>query len=928
MLSNVAILVRAPDDRVIGWSHGAEQLSGYTADEIVGRSLRALLQPSNDSPSAFVDGDRAVLQRKNGQRVLVTWTRTPVYDAGGILVAFTDVLSPVDAPQVAHEAAGAVTVGLAAPRRGGAGSPPRLGSQAAHVTTAGDAFGLAARADPGTTHPHPQQGEAVLHEGEHTFRQIVEALPLLTWVSLMDGQVVFTSSRWSEYTGRRSDELVGWGWTSVVHPDDRERVLAEWRQGVALARDACFELRLRRHDGAYYWFETRATVVQDPEGRRAKWFGYNNEVHQARLAREALTREREHLERIIAAAPGAFFSYRRGANGEITLPQTSAAIERLLGQPPASLQADVAGLLTIHPDDRARVQASIDASAQSLRPWRSEHRVLTPHRGELWVEGHAVPTIEPDGAIQWFGFLQDISERKRAEESLRTAQGQLMAALEAGGMGTSSWEISQDRMQLHPSLLRLFGRTAPTSEELEGDLLAFVLEDDVPQVRRALDTLRTCKGLVIFEYRVQSPEGDIKWLSGRGRCECDASGKPERAMLLHVDITRQKRATETQLRSQKLEALGTLAGGIAHDFNNMLQALAGNSALALRKLEPEHPARPLLDAISLAGERAADLVRRILQFSRPSELQRDVLSLRSMVSEALKLVRATVPTRIEIREELGIDDPHVEADATQIHQIILNLATNASHAIGGASGFLRVRLEGVDLDTRTPHVPPIPRSGRYAALHVTDSGSGIDAHTLTRIFDPFFTTKPTGEGTGLGLSVVHGIMKSLGGAVTARSVLGEGSTFTLYFPVVPASPTRRPSSTPPARSERTGGRVLFLDDERILVELATHTLESLGYEVLAFERPRDALRAFLAQPDAVDAVITDLAMPELSGFDFAAKVLEVRPELPIVMISGNVGQDELATAQRLGLREVLIKPVAIDVLGRALRKAMRPPAAT
>ncbi|MET0344386.1 MAG: PAS domain-containing protein [Polyangiales bacterium] len=888
MSKNLAIVVRATDDTVLGWSVGAQQLTGYLEHEVLGQPIDVLLSPPSSHPPIPSLGTCVMTLRcKHGARIPIHWTRTPVHDEDGRLVAFSDLLRPL-AEARAPNAEGC--------ERG-----------AAHLPSPGDVDVRTLRV------------EGLLRESEPWFRQVVDALPLLAWVCTLDGSCVFLSRRWATYTGRATESMFGWNWVELVHPDDRATMLARWRGAIADRTDVVEEFRLRRHDGEYRWFECRATVVRDASGRRLEWFGCNSDIHDARLAREALAQEREHLGRIIAAAPGAFFSYRKGADGSVTMPRSSPAIEHLLGDSGTALSLSSASLSRVHPDDRARVQESIDASERSMRPWRSEHRMITPHRGALWVEGHAAPVRDPDGATHWFGFLQDISERKRAEASLRTAQTQLVAALEAGGMGTSSWDIVNERMHLHESLLMLFGREADDDAD---DLLAFVIDDDHRRVRAALDALEASVGDVTFEYRVTSPSGELKWMSARGRSERDADGHIVRALLLHVDITQQKRATEIQLRSQKLEALGTLAGGIAHDFNNMLQAIGGNSALARRQLEPAHPARPLLDAITLASDRAADLVRRILQFSRPSEAHRDVLSLRSVVSEALKLVRATVPARIEIREELGPSDPHVEADATQIHQIVLNLAANASHAIGHGSGLLSVRLEVVTLDARAD-APAISVSGDFAALHVADSGAGMSAETLGRIFDPFFTTKAIGEGTGLGLSVVHGIMKSLDGAITVRSAPGEGAAFTLYFPLARAASSAKSTPPPERKSARRGGRVLFLDDERILVQLGKHTLEALGYEVLAFESPREAVRAFADDPLGFDAVITDLAMPDLSGFDVAARLRALRADLPIIMLSGNVGAVELGAAQRLGLSDVLIKPVSLDALGRALERALR-----
>jgi signal transduction histidine kinase/ActR/RegA family two-component response regulator len=381
-------------------------------------------------------------------------------------------------------------------------------------------------------------------------------------------------------------------------------------------------------------------------------------------------------------------------------------------------------------------------------------------------------------------------------------------------------------------------------------------------------------------------------------------------------------AAEAQLRSQKLEALGTLAGGIAHDFNNVLQAITGNNVLARSALPPDHPAQAFLAEVDTASARASDLVRRILTFSRPEEQRREVLELQHVIGEALKLVRATLPAQIVIHAELRDDVPGIFADATQIHQLVVNLATNAAHAIGSAGGRIDVWLGTTHVDAQQGAETSLAE-GDYAVLHFSDDGCGMADATVERIFDPFYTTKPVGQGTGLGLSVVHGIMKGLGGAVIVHSELGQGSTFTLYFPT-----TRAKSTPPPAlRAEplaQGGGRVLFIDDEEVLVVLGTHILTVLGYQATGTSRPLEALRMFASDPRAFDVVVTDLSMPGLSGFQLVQQLLDVRPDVPVVMMSGYLGPEETATARRLGVRELLLKPVGMDDLARALGRVLGP----
>jgi signal transduction histidine kinase/CheY-like chemotaxis protein len=399
-------------------------------------------------------------------------------------------------------------------------------------------------------------------------------------------------------------------------------------------------------------------------------------------------------------------------------------------------------------------------------------------------------------------------------------------------------------------------------------------------------------------------------------------------------------ASADQLRTRKLEALGTLAGSIAHDFHNALQSITGNTALAQRCLDGGHPARVFLEEVAASAARAGDLVQRILTFSGPDQPRHSPISLPVVVAEALERARSTLPPQILVRAELADDVPGIVADPSEIQQVVSSVIRNAAEAIGAGGGSIDVwlgttllagpRARHDELRATTPlgSARDLP-AGAYAALHVSDDGRGMDASTLARVFDPFFSSRSSGQG----LAAVHGIMRALGGAVTARSEVEGGSTFSLYFPILhapSASSLARPDGSSQARTAATrlgqgetrGGRVLFVDDEEVLVSLGTHILEVLGYQVTGTAQPLDAVRQFAERPDAFDIVVTDLSMPGLSGFQLAQQLLAVRADVPIVMMSGNVGSEELAQARRIGVRELLLKPVGMDDLNRTLTRVL------
>jgi PAS domain S-box-containing protein len=408
-----------------------------------------------------------------------------------------------------------------------------------------------------------------------------------------------------------------------------------------------------------------------------------------------------------------------------------------------------------------------------------------------------------------------------------------------------------------------------SKEEAIGKSCHELLQTQFPlpihQIEEALHRAGTWEG----ELRHSTRDGRSVYVVSHWVLHHDAQGQPARVLEVNADLTELKHAQTLQMRSQKLESLGTLAGGIAHDFNNILLAINGNTKLALEELQPDHPARQNLSEIAKAGARAADLVRRILSFSRPSEQIHEPQLVQPVVEEALKLVRATLPASVLIETSFAPDLPPVALDSTQLHQIIVNLATNASHAIGDKPGTITVRLVGRNVTKEERAATPELHEGSYVCLSVADNGCGMDRATLDRVFDPVFTTKPVGQGTGLGLSVVHCIVASHGGTVTAYSQPGEGTSFVLYFPAASGTASApAPAVAPPVERGRHEN-ILYVDDEEGLVMLGTVFLQRLGYQVAGHVDATAALYDFRCRPEFFAAVVTDLSMPRMTGFDLA-----------------------------------------------------------
>jgi PAS domain S-box-containing protein len=392
------------------------------------------------------------------------------------------------------------------------------------------------------------------------------------------------------------------------------------------------------------------------------------------------------------------------------------------------------------------------------------------------------------------------------------------------------------------------------------------------------------------------------------------------------DITERKRAEEERRvlearlqRAEKMEAIGTLAGGIAHDFNNILMAMIGFTELV--RIEEDREARnESLAQVMVACNRAKDLVNQILTFSRMQETEKQPIQLNPLIKEGVKLLRSSIPSTIEIREAIETRPTVVIANPTQIHQVLMNLCANSAHAMRLGGGILQISLQQDEIGRGPAPATHGLAPGRYAKLAVSDTGQGIDEAHLDRIFDPFYTTKPQGEGTGLGLSVVYGIVKSCGGAVEAASKPGRGTTVTVYLPLAASAGPVAARVEP----ETPGGheRLLFVDDEAMLVDLTGRILRSLGYQVTTRTSSVEALELFRARQEDFDLVITDMTMPNMTGADLAREILAIRPGMPVILCTGYSEIMSAEQAREIGIRGYVMKPMTRRDLGLAIREAL------
>ena len=403
--------------------------------------------------------------------------------------------------------------------------------------------------------------------------------------------------------------------------------------------------------------------------------------------------------------------------------------------------------------------------------------------------------------------------------------------------------------------------------------------------------------------------------------------KPVGLRGLVIDITEHKLAEQEKKKleirlqqSQKMESIGTLAGGIAHDFNNILFSIIGYTEMALDDIEKGTPLHNNLQEVLIAGQRAKDLVKQILTFSRQADQELKPLKVQLVVREALKLIRSSLPSTIEINQDISNTCGLVMADATQIHQVVMNLFTNAFHAMEDRGGKLEVTLKEINLDLddlKDPAMLP----GSYACLTVADTGSGIDQSIIDRIFEPYFSTKEKDKGTGIGLAMVHGIVKSYGGNIRVYSEPGKGTLFHVYLPVIESKADVQ--KIQPIESARNGSeRILCVDDEYQIVRLEAQILERLGYQVVTRTSSIDALETFRAEPDKFDLVVTDMTMPEITGVQLSQKLRDIRADIPIIMCSGFGEQMNSKKTNIVKINAHAVKPLVKSELARIIRQVL------
>ncbi len=771
-----------------------------------------------------------------------------------------------------------------------------------------------------------KQSDEELRGSEARFRTIFEQAAIgIALVAITDGRIIRCNQALAEMLGHSVDELVHLTVEDISQADDYVDDREQWEKMVtdATARYQ-MEKRYRRKDGQLIWGLLTASVVRDSAGGPLFIIGMVEDITNRKRAEQAVRENATFTEDVlnsltahvvvldeqgaIIAVNEAWRRFARdhgaGAPDSIGHNYLTVASELVMRDHPAGAAEATAGIRAVLAGGRTSFTLEYPGHGPGQTRWFRLHvSPLTGGRRGVVVSHH------------------DISELKQGMEALRASEQRFKALFEQAAVGVAQTDAGTGRfVQVNQRFCEIVGRNRQELEQL-----TFAGITHPQDIGRDLDAMRKLKAGAIREFtqekRYLRKDLSEVWASLTVSPMWTPGETPDYCIAIVQDITERKRLEEHFLQAQKMEALGRFSGGVAHDFNNILAAIVGYAELCQMNLKDNPVVREHLGAVMQAAIRATDLVRQILTFSRQQPQERRAIQLRPVVLESLKLLRATIPSTIEFDTSLAADAPTVLANANQIHQVLVNLGTNAWHAMKDRTGRLQVKLERWVVDVAQAAAQPRLRPGLYARVSVTDTGCGMDQATLRRIFEPFFTTKPPGEGTGLGLAVVHGIMDNHDGAVTVYSQPGEGTVFHLYFPAHGGEATMVAAEAGPVPRGQ-GERILVVDDEELLARLMQQALGTLGYVVETATQPATALAMVRTDPQRFALVLTDQTMPGMAGLVLASQLLKIRPGLPIILMTGYSLSLTAERVEAAGIHQLLFKPTTIHALGTAVHAAL------
>lgn len=779
-----------------------------------------------------------------------------------------------------------------------------------------------------------EEAEAALRASEARYRAIVEDQSELITRFSPDHSLKFVNEAYCRYFGEDREKLLREGFRHHVPPDDQQRLGAHLASLSTSNPVAQIEHRVVDAGGEVRWMQWIDHGIFDDAGNLLEIQAVGRDITTQKQAEMALQESEAKSRQIINLLPDPTFVIDREGRviawNRAIEEMTGVAAEAILGKGEYEYALPFYGVR--RPILIDLVFLSDVEIEEKYSPLKREGEVVTGEilvpkfRGrEAFLWGKASPIYDQHGEVVGaIESIRDITDARRAENALRESERRFREILENVELASIILDKQGRTIFCNDFLLEVTGWQR---EELIGEdfVAGFVVEEHRAETRLVLDEMMaTGKTLAHFENDLLTRKGAHRTVRWNNTILRDPAGEVLGITCIGEDVTERRQLERQLLQAQKMEAIGTMAGGIAHDFNNILAAILGYTELSLLQVVEKSPVHGHLNQILLSTIRARDLVRQILAFSRQQfELEPVPLELAPAIQETLKFLRATLPATIEIRTDFPAEQFVAQINPTQLHQVLVNLAANAAHAMRGHGGVLTVSLDQVVLDAAAAFQHWELQAGTYVRLSVADTGHGMDAATMERIFDPYFTTKGAGEGSGLGLSIVHGIVTRYQGAISVESEPGKGTRFDILFPRVLGSILAR-DELESAQGPVEGGseRILVVDDEALLVDLLVQNLGLLGYQVVARTSSEEALAVFSEDPTQFDLVITDLTMPHLTGLDLAARMQALRPDIPLILCTGFSERVSEEKTGGLGIHGLLLKPCNRLDLARTVRSVL------
>jgi len=871
-------------NREIEWTNEQlSQITGYSPEEMKGKSAR-IFYPSDEEYDRVGRHKYAEIQRKGTGSIVTVWLRK---DGKPVNIFLSS--TPIDPADL--------TAGV--------------------VFTALDIT-------------EKKQAQDELWRSEEKYRALFENAVMGIFQSTPEGRFLSVNPATAKMCGFDSPEEMTASVTDIaaqhyVDPAERDLFIrAIEEQGFVRN----FEHRAFRKDGSVFWVSVNARVVRDRRGTITHYEGTHEDIQGRKEAEEALRASEERFFKVFQSNPIPMTIATLGEGRLIDVNERAVELsgfsrEELIGRTSVEIG------LWAYPEERDRLITKLRTSG-SLRDGLAHFRTKAGRVSPALWSADRVSLGENEVILT---TIHDISQQIEAQEKLRLSEEKYRLLAENVTDVIWTADLSLSFTYVSPSSERVFGWSP--SEWISTPLRDFLTPASLETAERLVREEIAAAGgsrdtgsrVITAEMELYRRDGSTGWYEVSAQMIRDEDGTPRSIIGVTRDIAERKRAEkqnallEQQLRqAQKMEAVGTLAGGIAHDFNNVLFAIIGYAELCLQE-EKDEELRWNLSQILSACNRAKTLVSQILAFSRQVEQERRPLDVVPLAKEAVKFLRSSLPVTIDLSLDTRVTNSVILADATQVHQVLMNLCTNAAHAMRLSGGRLAIRI-----DNASPPAALMPegadgaRPEGFLHLSVSDTGQGIEPAQLNRIFDPFFTTKAPGEGTGLGLSVVYGIVKALGGAIRVDSTPGRGSTFDIYLPSAASRGQEpdRPAEPIPRGTES----VLFVDDEGHLVEVMGQVLSALGYRVTTVRESRNALRLFRENPESFDLIITDMTMPDMTGAELAREILRFRPQTPIILCTGYSELISEEEALRMGIRRFLMKPLFMGDVAREIRAVL------